>query len=107
MLCYNRIEVSEGIAVNKTNKSKECNICHYWYFLDKGFEFQPSVCNGCHDLLMMPMILSNIALLNIKSADYHRIISVITKSEAISLMQNTDLNEKRGISKNIKVYYYI
>ena len=35
MLEYDRIDVSEGIVIDKTNKSKECDICHYWYFLDK------------------------------------------------------------------------
>ena len=29
---YDRIDISEGIDIDKTNKSKECNICHYWYF---------------------------------------------------------------------------
>ena len=37
MLYYDRIGVSEGIDINKTCASKECVICHYWYFLDKGF----------------------------------------------------------------------
>ena len=36
MLFYDRIDVSEGIDVNKTSKSKEFYICHYWYFLNKG-----------------------------------------------------------------------
>ena len=31
MLYFDRIDVSEGIDVNKTSESKECNICHYWY----------------------------------------------------------------------------
>ena len=35
MLYHHRINVSEGIDVNKTNKSKECDISHYWYFLNK------------------------------------------------------------------------
>ena len=34
MLHYDRIDISEGIDIDKTNKSKECDICHYWYFLD-------------------------------------------------------------------------
>ena len=55
MLYYDRIEVSKGIGVNKTSESKECDIFHYWDFLDKGFNFQPHVCNGCHNLLMMSM----------------------------------------------------
>ena len=29
--------MSEGIHVNKTSKSKECDICPYWHFLNKGF----------------------------------------------------------------------
>ena len=38
-LYYDRIKVSEGIDVNNTSESAECNICHYWYFLNKGFKF--------------------------------------------------------------------
>ena len=34
MLEYNRIDIFEGIDVNKTSASKECDICHYWYFKD-------------------------------------------------------------------------
>ena len=45
MLYFNRIDVSEGNDVNKTSASKECDICHYWYFLNKDFKFQPNVCN--------------------------------------------------------------
>ena len=40
MLYYDRVDASEGIHVNKTSESKGCDICHYWYFLNKGFNFQ-------------------------------------------------------------------
>ena len=53
MLYYDRIDVSEEIDVNKTSASKECDICHYWYFLNYSFNFWPNVCNRCDDLLMM------------------------------------------------------
>ena len=78
MLYDNRIDISEEIDVNKTSKSKECDICNYWYFLDKGFKFQSNVCNGCHDVLMM-----SIAILNING---------VRKREAINLLQKADLN---------------
>ena len=39
MLCYDKIDGYEGININKTSASKECDICHSWYFLDKGFKF--------------------------------------------------------------------
>ena len=68
MLYYDRIDVSEVIYVNKTSVSKECDVCHYWYFLE--FKFQPYVCNGYHNLLMMSINLNNIATLNINGADY-------------------------------------
>ena len=35
MLKYDRIDISEGIDVDKTNESRECKFCHYWYFLNK------------------------------------------------------------------------
>ena len=57
MLYYDRLDVYEGIDINKTTASKECDICHYLYFLHKTFKFQPYKCNRCHDLLMMPTIL--------------------------------------------------
>ena len=44
MLCYDRMDVSEGIDVNKRNASKECDDFHYWYFLSSSFNFQPNVC---------------------------------------------------------------
>ena len=37
MLCYDRIDTFEGIDVNKTSASKECDVCHYWYFLNYSF----------------------------------------------------------------------
>ena len=45
MLYFDRIDVSEGIDVNKTSASGECDICHYSHFLNYSFKFQPNVCN--------------------------------------------------------------
>ena len=98
MLYCDRTAVSEGIDINKTIASKKCDICHYWYFLDKGFKSQPNVCNRCHDLLMMYMNLNDIYISNIKNAEY---CNGISKSEAITLLQKIDLTKKGGtLSKN-------
>ena len=51
MLEHERIHISEGIDVKKTNLSKECDIWHYCYFKDIGFKYEPCLCNGCHDLM--------------------------------------------------------
>ena len=39
MLEYDSIDVSEGMNINKTSESKECMLCHYWYFKDVGYKF--------------------------------------------------------------------
>ena len=45
----------------------------------------------------MSMNLSGIAILNIKDSDYRCIISLISKNEAIQLIQNADLTRKSRI----------
>ena len=75
MLYYDRIDISEGIGVDTTSASKECYICHYWYFLNYSFKVQPNECNRCHDLLMS-MNLDNIAILNNKGSYCHCIMYI-------------------------------
>ena len=58
--------------------------------------FQPNAFNRCHDLLMMPINLSNIAILNIKGSDYCCIISLVSKNEVVNLLQNADLTKNAG-----------
>ena len=66
-----------------------------WHlFLNKGFKFQPNVCNRCYDLIIMSINLSDNAILNIKSADYCCTISRISKTEVINLMQKVSLTVK-------------
>ena len=95
MLEYDRIDISEGI--NKTSASKECNICHYWYFLDKNFSYEPYLCNGCHDFMEKAMNFNDVAIVSIKINDYRIHFWYMTKAEAISIMQNSNLNEKTGL----------
>ena len=60
----------------------------YWYFLNYNFKFQPNVASRCHDLLMMPINFSNIAILNIEDSDYHYIISLISENAKCYFDQN-------------------
>ena len=70
MLQYEKIDISEGIDFDKSGKSKECMICHHWYFKDIGYKYEPHVCKKCHDLLMVVYDLKNVMILNIKGVDY-------------------------------------
>ena len=84
--------LKESMLIRQANR-KSAIFVTIDIFLDKGFNFQPHVFNGCHDLLMMSMKLSDNAILNIKDADYRCIINRISKNEAINLMQNIDLKK--------------
>ena len=66
MLQYERIDISQGIDFDKTNKSVECMICDYWYFRDIGFKYQPYVCNECHDFSMIVQNLVDFVILRVK-----------------------------------------
>ena len=66
MLEYDRIDISEGIDTNKTSASKECNICHYWYFLDKNFNYDPYLCNGRLDLMQKAVSFKNVVAVSFK-----------------------------------------
>ena len=51
MLKYVKIDISEGIDVDKTNESRECKFCHYWYFLNKNFSYGSFTCDCCYDIV--------------------------------------------------------
>ena len=83
--------------MNKTSAPKECHICHYWYFLDKIFSYEPYLCNGCHDLMQKAINFNDVATVSIKGNDYTIHFSYMSKHEAISIMHNSSLNEKTGL----------
>ena len=75
---YQRSDISEGIDLAKSNISKECVIFHFWFFNYK-FKFQDSICNGCHDLTMLSLNISDITVITVKNVDYRFIIHNIRK----------------------------
>ena len=97
MLEYDRIDISEGIDVNKTRASKECDICHYWYFKDIGFKHEPSLCNGCHDLKKKPTSFNDVAIIYVKGSAYRIQFWYISKDDTISIMNNSNLVDKEGV----------
>ena len=63
---YERIDISDEINVNKSYESKECMLCHYWYFLDKSFSYGLYLCDGCYNMTEKCNKLKNIAIIRIK-----------------------------------------
>ena len=105
MLEYDRTDISEGIDINKTNASKGCHICHYRYFLDKGFKYEPYLCNGCHSLMQKTMNFNDIAIVSVKRNDYSIHFWYMSKDDVMNIMKNSNLNEKSGLLYFF--YYYI
>ena len=94
LLQYEKIDVSEEINTNKTSASKESMLCHYWYFKDVGFKFEPHVCNKCHDVLMTAYESENIAILNVKGVHFRCILWGISRDEAVNRLNNSVLEDK-------------
>ena len=69
-------------------------ICHYWYFKDICYKYEPHVCNQCHYLSMMVYDLNDFMILNIKGIDYRCYVFNMSKSDAITLLSNSVLNNK-------------
>ena len=96
MLEYDRIDISEGIDVNKTNASKEY-ICNYWYFKDIGFKYEPYLCNGCHDLMQKAWIFNDVAIVYVKGNAYRIYLWYMNKNDAASIMNNSNLIDKKDV----------
>ena len=94
MLQYERIDISEGIDLDKSNKSVKCMICHYWHFKDIGFKYQPYICNGCHDFSMIVQKLDDFVISKVKGVDYRCFLVNMSKKNAISLLNNSVLGNK-------------
>ena len=97
MLVRDIIYISEGIDVNKTSSSKECDICHYWYFKDIGFKYEPYLCTGCHDLMQKAMGFNDAAIVYVKGSAYRIHFWYMSKDDAINIMNGSNLVDKRGV----------
>ena len=96
MLEYDRIHISEEADINKTNSSKECDICHYWYFKDIGFKYGNYLCNDCHDLMQKAMSFNNVAVVYVKGSACRVNFWYMSKIDAISIINCSTLVDKRG-----------
>ena len=97
MLEYDRIDISERIDINKTSKSKECKIYHYWYFKDIDFKYEPYLCNNCHSLMQKAVSFSNITIVYVKGNAYRIHFWYMSKNDAINIMNNSSLIDKIGV----------
>ena len=73
-----------------------------WYLsllvhFSKDFFYEPYPCNGCHDLMQKAMTFNDVAIVSVKESDYGIHFWYMSKDDAISIMNNSNLNEKSRV----------
>ena len=77
MLKYDKIDITEGIDLNKNNKSRKCMFCHYWYYLNKNFSYGPVTCDGCYNIVQKSIDFKNIATIYVKKLHTAFILKIL------------------------------
>ena len=97
MLEYDRMDLSEGIDVNKCeDTSRKCSLCQYFYFVFKNFNYQRHICDGCYDISTKSISMQNIAIIY-HDGHAHRVNFAFTsRNDAFNLMKKSIIIDKKG-----------
>ena len=95
MLEYDRIDLSEGIDINKCKYiSKKCNLCKFYYFLDKNFN-GPYLCDVCYDMSLKAISIKNLAIVYRGEQAYRINFKSISKNDAFNFIKNSVIIDKK------------
>ena len=98
MLEYDRIDLSEGIDVNKCeDTSRKCNLCQYYYFVFKNFNYQKHICDGCHDISVKAITMQNIAIIYHDGQVYCVSFAFMSRKDASNLIKKSFAIDKKGV----------
>ena len=97
MLEQDRIDISEGIDINKCEEtSRKCSLCKFYYFLDKNFKYEPYLWDGCYDMSTKAVSMQNLTIID-HSGNYYRVIfTFMTKKDAYNLIKNAIIMSEKG-----------
>ena len=95
MLEYDRIDLSEGIDVNKTSNSRECSLCKFYYFLNNNFNYQTYLCDGCHDISTKATSMQNLATIYHRGNAYRVNFVFMSKNGAFNVIKNSNIIDKK------------
>ena len=85
------------IVLKKKLVSKECWLCHFSFFIDKSFNFDERLCDGCCDMSVKAVSMNNLAIAYVDDKVYRINFAFMTKDEAINLIKNSVIMDKRGV----------
>ena len=89
MLEYDRIDISEGIDINKCEETS-------YYFLDKNFSYGPFSCNGYYDMSLKAVSMQNLTIINHNGNHYRVNFAFISKKDAYNLIKNFIIMGEKG-----------
>ena len=96
MLEYDRINISEGIDINKCEEtSRERSLCKFCYFLDKHFNYGSYLCDGCY-MFMKTVSTQNLTIINHNGNYYRVVFAFISKKDAYNLIKNAAILGEKG-----------
>ena len=75
---------------------KKCNLCNFFYFLDKNFKYGPYLCNGCYDMFLKAVSIKNLAIINHNGNHCPVNFAFITKKDVYNLIKNATIIDKKG-----------
>ena len=98
MLEYDRIDLSEGIDNKECNEtSRKCSLCKFYYFLNKNFNYQTCLCDGCHDISIKATSMQNLAFMYHEGNAYRINFVFMSKNYAFNLIKNSNIIDEKGV----------
>ena len=96
MLEYDRTDLSEGVDVKECNEtSRKCSLCKFYYFLNKKFNYQTYLCDGCHDISIKATSMQNLAIIYHGRNAYRINFAFMSKIDASNLIKNSNIIDKK------------
>ena len=98
MLECDRIDLSDGIDNKKCKEtSTKFSLCKFYYFLDKNFNYEPYLCNGCYDMSLKAISMQNLAIINHNGNAYGVNFAFMRTKDAFNLIKNAVKIDKKGL----------
>ena len=98
MLEYDRIDISEGVDIKKCNEtSRQCSLCKFYFFLNKNFNYQTYLCDGCHDISTKATSIQNLAIIYHEGNAYRVNFVFMSINDAFNLIKYSNIIDKKGV----------
>ena len=98
MLEYDKIDLSEGIDINKRkDTSKKCSLCQNYYFANKNFNYQRYLCDGCHDMSVKALSMQHLTIIYHGGNAYRANYMFMSRNDAFNLIKHSIIIDKKGV----------